>query len=172
MTVPSEKAGKPKTGGKIVITASGGGIFPLPPIPQYTAAKHALVGLTRALAGAGSAAKANVRINAVCPAIVDTPGLPTGVAASLPEGQITPVATIIRCFDALANFDEVGKEDWVEQGRMGETLEGNVDELIWHYPPTRDTGDTGQYDRKKGIMIVAQAYEEKKRRAIASQNED
>ncbi|KIW35270.1 uncharacterized protein PV07_01974 [Cladophialophora immunda] len=45
MTVPSTHAGTPKSGGKIIITASGGGIFPIPILAQHTASKHPLIGL-------------------------------------------------------------------------------------------------------------------------------
>lgn len=166
MTVPSQAGGKARTGGKIVLTASGGGLFPLPPVPQYTASKHALVGLTRALAGSRAAVAEHVHINAVCPAIVDTPGLPATLAEKLPAGQLTPMETIIRCFDAVALLGGAAKEDWVESGPNGETVEGNGVELVWHHPPTRPTGEASQFDRTKGLMIVSQAYEEKKRQVI------
>ncbi|KIV82378.1 hypothetical protein PV11_04496 [Exophiala sideris] len=161
MTVPSAQAGKPKTGGKIVITSSGGGIFPIPILPQYTGSKHALVGLVRALATNGAASKANVLINAVCPAIVDTPGLPAGLISKLPPDQVTPMSTIIRAFEELADLANVGDEDWVEKGKNGETVEGNVDELIWHHPPERRSG---KFVRETGVLKVAQAYKEGPRR--------
>ncbi len=167
MTVPSEAAGKAKLGGKITLTASGGGIFPIPPIPQYTATKHAIIGLVRALA-IGKSAKANVRINAVCPAIVDTGALPLGLMDKLPPDQVTPMSTIIRCFDTLADFGDVVHEDWVERGRTGETVEGNVQELIWHYAPERPQGKGGKFDRKNMILLVGEAYEEKKRQFLAT----
>ncbi|KIW86776.1 uncharacterized protein Z519_12562 [Cladophialophora bantiana CBS 173.52] len=162
MTVPSTEAGKRNAGGKIVITASGGGIYPIPILPQYVASKHALVGLVRALGRNEATSKANVRINAVCPAIVDTPALPRGLVSKLPPDQITPMSTVIRCFDALADLAHVGDEAWVLQGRTGETLEGNGDELIWHHPPERRGG---KFVRETGMLAVAQAYKEKAERA-------
>lgn len=159
MTVPGTEAGKLNSGGKIVITASGGGIFPIPILPQYTASKHALVGLVRALARNGAASKINVRINAVCPAIVDTPGLPPGLVNKLPPDQITPMSTIIRCFDVLADLADVSREDWVQRGKTGETVEGNGDELIWHHPPERRGG---KFVRETGVLTVAEAYNEKR----------
>ena len=169
MTLSSHKGGKSKPGGKIVLTISGGGLFPIPPIPQYTASKHALVGLTRALAGGRAALTENIRINAVCPAIVNTEGLPRSLVEKLPADQFTPMSTIIRCFDAVAELDSVFNDDWVEHGRTGETVEGNGNQLIWHHPLT-NAGEGGQFDRSKGVLIVAQAYEEKKRQAIAKSN--
>ena len=113
MTVPSKEAGKPNLGGKIVVTASGGGLFPLPGLPQYTARKHALVGLVRALAKSKAGLKAKMRINAVCPAIVATGALLPGLLDKLPPDQITPMSTVVRCFDSLADLGDVGHENWV-----------------------------------------------------------
>lgn len=167
MALPSHDGGKARPGGKIVLTVSGGGLFPIPPIPQYTASKHALIGLTRALGASRAALAENIRINAVCPAIVNTAGLPNSLVDKLPADQFTPMSTIVRCFDAVAELESASKEDWVELGRSGETVEGNGDQLIWHYPPTKPPGEGGQFNRSKGVLIVAQAYEERKRQAIA-----
>ena len=58
-------------GGTIVNMASSLGLYPGPHSASYSAAKHAVVGLT------GSVAKEyagkGVRINSVCPAFIDTP---------------------------------------------------------------------------------------------------
>ena len=168
MCLDSQDAGKLKRGGKIAVTASGGGIYPIPALPQYTATKHALVGLVRALAS-GKAASANVRINAVCPAIVDTKGLPEGLADKLPADQLTPMSTIIRCFDAVACLADISEDDlWVEKGPTGQVVEGNIDELIWHQPPTRQGGPGGRLDRQKADIIVAQAFEKKRLLNVAA----
>ena len=58
-------------GGAIVATASLAGLVALPLDPIYTANKHAVVGMTRAL-GPALAAE-NIRFNAVCPGFADTP---------------------------------------------------------------------------------------------------
>ncbi|OAP64279.1 hypothetical protein AYL99_00251 [Fonsecaea erecta] len=158
MTISSIGAGKPSPGGKIVITASGGGIFPIPILPQYTASKHALVGMVRALGRNEASSKVNVRINAVCPAIVDTPGVPRSLLSKLPSDQITPMSTIIRCFDTLVDFAHASDEDWVQRGKNGETLEGNGEELIWHHPPEPKGG---KFSRETGVLAAAQAYKER-----------
>jgi NAD(P)-dependent dehydrogenase (short-subunit alcohol dehydrogenase family) len=172
MTIPSEKGGKAKPGGKIVLTSSGGGIFPIPALPQYSATKHALIGLVRALAAAGSAANADIRINAVCPAIVDTGGLPAGLVEKLPSAQITPMSTIMRCFDAVADLGNFDDANWVKQGRNGETVEGNVQELLWHHVPQRPKVEGGQLDRQKGFLVVAEAFAQRKRQIIAAAKEE
>jgi 3-hydroxybutyrate dehydrogenase len=57
--------------GRIVNIASTAGLKGYPYVSAYVAAKHALVGLTRALAI--EIAKTGVTVNAVCPGYTDTP---------------------------------------------------------------------------------------------------
>ena len=75
MLEQEERAG---SRGAIVNTASGAGFIPAPGMPHYTAAKHAVTGLTK---HAGQEyARQRVRTNCICPGVTDT-----GMMAALPD---------------------------------------------------------------------------------------
>ena len=94
-------------GGAIVATASIAGLVAYEPDPVYAMTKHAVVGLVRSLAP--QLKRLGIRINAVCPGIVDTPligeeGRRLMEAASFPMIPPEKVAEVVLdCVVSQAN---------------------------------------------------------------------
>ena len=75
-------------GAAILFTSSLQGIKARPNYSAYTAAKHGIVGLTRSLAL--ELAPANIRVNAICPTVTETPMLKAflpGMADDMDEAR-------------------------------------------------------------------------------------
>jgi NAD(P)-dependent dehydrogenase (short-subunit alcohol dehydrogenase family) len=109
--------------GRIISIASIAGLKGIPYATAYTAAKHAVVGLTRALAV--EVAKTGVTVNAVCPGYVDT-DLVTENAARIAKRTGRTAEEITRTFykdnpqQRLITVDEVaGAVLWLASDAAG-----------------------------------------------------
>jgi NAD(P)-dependent dehydrogenase (short-subunit alcohol dehydrogenase family) len=102
-------------GGAIVNTASVAGLVGFQGISAYVASKHGVNGLTKT--AALEYAKAGIRVNAVCPGVIETPmvkrafekspGMEEGVAAVEPVGRLgqpqeVAEAVVWLCSDAAS----------------------------------------------------------------------
>jgi NAD(P)-dependent dehydrogenase (short-subunit alcohol dehydrogenase family) len=125
--------------GAIVNTASVAGLVATPGMSAYVASKHAVIGLTKT--AAGEAARAGVRVNAVCPGPVETrmmqslesqldPANPDAIGqryrSGIPSGRYTTpeeIANVVLflCSDLAAN---VTGAQWVVDG--GRTAVGGA----------------------------------------------
>jgi NAD(P)-dependent dehydrogenase (short-subunit alcohol dehydrogenase family) len=97
--------------GAIVNTSSGAGVVAAPGQPQYTAAKHGVLGLTKQ--AAQEYARAGIRVNAILPGMTDTPMMQDYLAEHasmtrmLPMGRLATAeevaqAAVWLCSDAAA----------------------------------------------------------------------
>lgn len=80
-------------GGSIVNTASLGGVVGMPTLGVYSATKHAIIGLTKTIAG--EYGRENIRINAIAPGTNETPMVQAfpaeaieAMAADVPMGRL------------------------------------------------------------------------------------
>ena len=91
-------------GGAIVATASVAGLRGGAGMPSYYASKHAVVGLVKA--AAAELAPHGIRVNAVCPGVIDTPIL--GDAHGQPEMTEGPLAAM-HLLNRVGQPEEVGE---------------------------------------------------------------
>ena len=123
---------------KMVITSSCAGLYVFPIAPQYNAAKHAVLALTRAV-GPALMAMDNLAVNCICPAFVATPLVPDSMSSVWPKEYITPFSTLMRAYDELidekGSIQQDGKSDG-ENGvvKRGQSVEVVVDKLFYRKP--------------------------------------
>lgn len=90
--------------GAIVNTASAAGLIASHSMPAYTAAKHGVVGLTKC--AAIEYARTGIRINDVCPGIIDTP---------LVADMIAQIPTLAGRLDGLEPVGRKGRPEEIAE---------------------------------------------------------
>ncbi|EME47822.1 hypothetical protein DOTSEDRAFT_123745 [Dothistroma septosporum NZE10] len=103
----SEHKGK---GASLVLTASCGSFYPSHYSPMYTAAKHGVVGFGRAIANRFH--QDGIRVNSICPGIVETNLTGEGGWAGFPPDLFTPASDISRNVLRLVDGNEPLTDDF------------------------------------------------------------
>ena len=101
--------------GRLVFTSSQCGLYPGPTIPIYTAAKHGVVGLTRAMGARLTQLKEPITVNCICPGLVPTNIMPEAISNATPQEHVTPLTTIVKAVEGFI-LDDEGKY----QGQIAE----------------------------------------------------
>jgi NAD(P)-dependent dehydrogenase (short-subunit alcohol dehydrogenase family) len=134
-------------GGVIVNTASIAGLAPYLPDPIYAAAKHGVVGFTRSLQFLHG--EANIRVNCVCPGVVDTPMVRRSQEPATPETR----AQIEAMLSAMPMMPPSDIAEAVLEFVRDDTLAGEAMSVIYGGrkrlvdPPVRFRGDPAQAQR-------------------------
>ena len=89
-------------GGSIVNTASVAGLIGAPKMAAYSASKHAVIGLTKS--AAVEYGRKKIRVNAVCPAVINTEMFARAVQA---DPKIGPAITQAHPVGRIGEADEV-----------------------------------------------------------------
>ena len=89
-------------GGAIVNTASVAGLIAAPKMGIYAASKHAVMGLTRS--AAVEYGKKKIRVNAVCPAVIDTDMFRRAEASDPKKAEM---AKLVHPVGRIGHVDEV-----------------------------------------------------------------
>lgn len=123
---------------KMVITSSCTGQYSFPVAPQYAAAKHACVGLTRAV-GDSLLKHDDIAVNCIMPGFVETNIMPKELVDLWPREHVTPLSTMCRAFDELVDVDGKVSQDGKSDGRQGlvktaQCVECSVDRLYYRSP--------------------------------------
>jgi fengycin family lipopeptide synthetase B len=106
-------------GGKIINMGSAASVIGYPLFTAYSASKHAVLGLTKALAE--ELKQRNIQVNAICPAFVDTRMTPQAFRSnSIPTEQIAAVVIFLASAQSIGitgeSINVFGKQDMYSYG--------------------------------------------------------
>ncbi|OQE37879.1 hypothetical protein PENCOP_c009G02256 [Penicillium coprophilum] len=114
----------PSPGGKVVVTSSPTGIYPFPFAPEYSSAKHGVIGLVRSIGP--RLQNQGIQVNAILPGCVLTGATPSHIQSLVPDDRWTSLAAICKAYDTFV--DDQAKY-------FGQCLEVSVDKVYFRSPP-------------------------------------
>jgi NAD(P)-dependent dehydrogenase (short-subunit alcohol dehydrogenase family) len=118
-------------GGHVVVTSSIAGLTGSPDV-FYAAAKHALLGLVRS--AAPQLEPDGIRINSVCPGLVDTPVLASSRNALLAHGlRLADPAEVAAAIETVLSDDRTGRAWTVQAGHPATPVEWPAIALATHH---------------------------------------
>lgn len=126
-------------GGKVILNASIGGVFPHMSYPEYCGAKAAAIHFVRGVAPLLKQ-KENILVNMVLPGMVATPIVPKEMMEAVTPECVTPISTILKAHDVFV-------ED--ETGMCGKSLEASAEDLRWYDLPEYGNG----YKTKRAVTV-------------------
>jgi 15-hydroxyprostaglandin dehydrogenase (NAD) len=148
---------------KLTFTASCVALYPFMIAPQYNAAKHAVLGLTRGV-GQQCWEIDGIAVNCIMPAVIDTAILPGNLRSTWPQEYITPLTTLNRAFDELiepeGKVQQDGKSGGVDgEPKRGQSIECALDRLYYrtHYEPPDESQAYFLQDAKKNDGLWMQS---------------
>ncbi|KAI5361420.1 Putative short-chain dehydrogenase/reductase SDR, NAD(P)-binding domain superfamily [Septoria linicola] len=148
-------------GASLVLTASCGALYPSHYSPMYTAAKHGVLGFGRAISN--KLYFEGIRVNIICPGIVETNLTGEGGWAGFPPGLFTPAEQITKTVLQLVD----GKEDVIDANGTkvtadrlyGLSVEINLDNIYFRSIPEfcddamRSIMEATDPEKQKGAVI-------------------
>lgn len=115
--------------------------------PQYCAAKHAIVGITRSC-GPVFSKRDNITVNCICPAFVVTNLCPPHVLEIFPKEHITPMSTVVKAYDHFLTNDDA----------TGQVVELTLDELHFRKQPEYPN-ESQRWINEEGNAFWEEAYQ-------------
>jgi NAD(P)-dependent dehydrogenase (short-subunit alcohol dehydrogenase family) len=96
-----------RRGGAVVVTSSAAGLLGWPHDAAYSASKHGVIGLVRSAAEAFAAN--GVRVNAICPGMVNTAMSPSAVRAGIEDLMVAPDDLPMPAFRGLGSTQHIAE---------------------------------------------------------------